>query len=267
VALSPVLIALTLVAAGDGELAERGAERFAEAVRLRGDPLKSRPVARESAEAFAELRRRGHDSPALCRNEGNAWLLAGETARAILTYRHGLRLDPTASTLRRCLAAARERVPHVSTFGQPPTDNRPPWLPRFSFGSWHWAILFVLYGGACVAFTRWRMVRDRRPLVWSWIFLGAGVLAGGIFAGWAWYEAAQDDRPVVVIVGDEVKLRRGNSDDYPSAYNGALPYGAEARLVHRRGGWLQIQLAGGEIGWVSEREALLEATEPVPKGT
>jgi hypothetical protein len=32
----------------------------------------------------------------------------------------------------------------------------------------------------------------------------------------------------------------------------------EARLLHRRGGWLQVRLPGGEVGWVPHAAALVD---------
>jgi hypothetical protein len=36
--------------------------------------------------------------------------------------------------------------------------------------------------------------------------------------------------------------------------------GVEARLLFARGDWLQIELAGGEVGWVPRRLVLVDET-------
>ena len=43
-------------------------------------------------------------------------------------------------------------------------------------------------------------------------------------------------------------LRTGNGVSYPSRLT--LPAGAEVRERHRRGGWVQVELPGGGVGWV-----------------
>ena len=45
-------------------------------------------------------------------------------------------------------------------------------------------------------------------------------------------------------------LRAGNGLSYPPRYETPLNRGVEARLLFARGAWLQIELSGGEIGWV-----------------
>jgi hypothetical protein len=64
--------------------------------------------------------------------------------------------------------------------------------------------------------------------------------------------------PVVVLSEDNVLLRRGNGLSYPARYDTPLPRGAEARLLFVRGNWLQIELAGGEVGWVPARYTVRE---------
>jgi hypothetical protein len=54
-----------------------------------------------------------------------------------------------------------------------------------------------------------------------------------------------------------VVLRRGNGRSYPPRYPTPLNRGVEARRLFERGDWLQIELSGGEVGWV-ERAAILE---------
>jgi hypothetical protein len=63
------------------------------------------------------------------------------------------------------------------------------------------------------------------------------------------HDAWEDREPLVVVAAaDGVALQRGNGESYPRLMT--LPQGLEARRLHQRGDWLQIQLATGEIGWV-----------------
>src|SRR5207247_8360883 len=107
--------------------------------------------------------------------------------------------------------------------------------------------------------TGWWYMRGRR--------LGVVLVFGGIavasLAGYAFAEArAEYDRlyPLVIVVDEGTPLHRGNGPNYavdPDVPN--LPAGLEARLLHRRGGWLQIRLAGGAAGWVDGARALVVA--------
>jgi hypothetical protein len=70
--------------------------------------------------------------------------------------------------------------------------------------------------------------------------------------------AAGRQGPLVVVAEDGVLLRRGDGLAYPPRYDTPLPRGAEARLRRERGTWLQIELSGGEIGWVPRELTRME---------
>jgi len=63
----------------------------------------------------------------------------------------------------------------------------------------------------------------------------------------------------VVITADGVPLREGNGVAYPARYDAPLNRGVEARLLFVRGDWLQIELAGGEVGWVPGASTVSDA--------
>jgi uncharacterized protein YraI len=55
---------------------------------------------------------------------------------------------------------------------------------------------------------------------------------------------------LAVTASVETSFRTGNSQDYPQRLDGALPAGVELSIRAERGGWFQVQLAGGPVGWV-----------------
>lgn len=235
----------------DAELLARAESGFREGARQRDRPAEAKPLFRQAAEDYGALHRRGYDSAALARNEGNARLLADDLPRAILAYRRGLRLRPDDADLRAGLAYARSQVAHASPgdFGRPPVEHRPPWLPRLATG-WYLVLVLLAYSVGLAALTRWWMVRRGRLLG---VALGAFALAALFAAGLAaeaWRDGDLARRPVVVIADDGVLLRSGNGLAYPLRSETPLNRGVEARLLHVRGGWVQIELAGGEVGWV-----------------
>ncbi|HEY7428048.1 MAG TPA: hypothetical protein VH682_27690 [Gemmataceae bacterium] len=268
----PLLIALLLhtqpavpVELSDRDVVERAETAFQEGVRLRQASDQARPHFRQAAGYFDELRRRGICNAVLYRNLGNAYLLADDLPHAILSYRRGLRLAPNDLALRESLTAARERVvyPASGALGRPRNDSRPPWLPH-PRGEWLVIAAAVCYTLACVYLTRWMMVRRGRLLATGlMVLLLAGMLSAWIIAR-AREEREREMYPLVVIARDGVVLRRGNGLAFPPRYETPVHRGVEARRLFERGDWVQIELSGGEVGWVP-REAVLVDT-PYPDG-
>lgn len=241
-------------------------------------PIRSREARRHFARAagfYEELRRRGANNPDLYRNLGQAYLLAGDLSRAILSYRRGLDLDPGEVDLQNRLEDARNQVMYSfsGSFGRPPVDNWPPWLPRLPVRL-RLLIVVILHGLAWVSLSRWWMTRQGG---WLWSaapsFAVAAFLGGGLVFE-AHDRAWEQDHPLVVIAAPQVVLHKGNGANYPcydaqartwSETAGAipadatpLPRGVEARLRYDKGDWLQIELAGGEVGWVRRRDVLID---------
>ncbi len=243
----------------DAEVLRQAEEVFAEGVRLREEPEQARPLFRRSADLFEELRRRGAANPALFRDQGNACLLADDLPGAILAYRRGLQLRPNDAALQELLAAAREQVVYKQPgpLARPPVQSRPPWLPRLPLlvGS---LLVWAFYTLAWLSLARWRMVRRQ-----SFLLLGlAAITLTALLANVVIVEAAQqhdwEARPLAVIAQDGVLLRKGNGLAYPRRYETPLNRGVEARLLFERGDWVQIELSGGETGWVPRGYVLID---------
>jgi len=243
----------------NGAVADRAEEKFAEGVRLRQAEDKARPHFRAAAEGFEELHRRGARNALLYRNLGNSYLLAGDLAHTILSYRRGLRLAPGDAELRHNLAAARDLVtyPTGGTFARPAADRLPPWLPRVGPG-WVFAAAAVCYALAWVLLTRWLMVRRRWLLAWGAVSFTTAAALTVFMLLLAREDRQQTEHPLVVIADDGVLLRKGNGLIYPPRYDTPLNRGVEARLLFARGAWLQIELSGGEVGWVPRAYALVD---------
>src|SRR5262249_50857569 len=152
------------------ETLRRAAQLFEEGLRLRENPVEARKRFRAAAEECRRLQSYGIHNALLCRNEGNAWLLAGDIPRAILAYQRGLRLRPAARALQEGLTAAREAVARKAAggLGRPPSDDRPPWLPRVGFSLGSLALVLSVYTLSWLCVARWAMVRHR------------GLLMGGV---------------------------------------------------------------------------------------
>jgi hypothetical protein len=244
----------------DAEIVARAETAFREGMRLRHAAEQARPHFHTAAVYYEELRSQGVSNALLFRNLGNAHLMAGDLPNAILAYRRGLLVAPHNHDLQESLSRAREKVIYQegSSLGRPLPDVWPPWLPHLSDGSIFGAAV-VLYALAWVAGTRWLMVRRG---AWLGAALG-GLFVAAVLASLTAYNAlaAKQDVvwPLVVIADDGVLLRKGNGLTYPPRYETPVNRGVEARLLFERGEWLQIELAGGAVGWVSRRYVLLDA--------
>jgi hypothetical protein len=244
----------------DREILERAEAEFQEGVHLRQARDQAQPHFRNAAGYFDELRQRGVRNAALYRNLGDAYLLANDLPHAILSYRRGLLLVLNDPDLRDSLAEAREHVayPASGDLGRPQSDDRPPWLPHFC-SSWLMIAAVACYVLGCMGVTRWRMVRRGRLLTVGLLAL----LLAGVLSGWLMLRAEErresEEHPLVVIARDGVLLRRGNGVAFPPRYDTLVNRGVEGRLLFERGGWVQIELSGGEIGWVRRETVLVDA--------
>ena len=186
--------------------------------------------------------------------------MAGDLPRALLSYRRGLRLAPADPALRANLAHAREHVtyPGPGELGRPAVDNRPPWLPYLR-PNLRLLLCFCLYSLGWLGITRWWMIRQAALLRFAVLAFGlAGLLAARLAVD-EWSQRQESLHPLVVLAADGVVLRKGNSSLYPPRYDTPLNRGVEARLLFERGDWLQIELAGGQVGWVPRATALVDA--------
>jgi hypothetical protein len=252
------IVALSLPAEdglNDSELAQKAEQEFSEGLRRRQAQEKSRARFRSAVACYEELIRRGASNAGVYRSLGNARFLAGDQAGAFHAYRQGLRIAPGSRLLRECLDEARERVAFTqgSKLGRAPEDLRPPWVAGLR-PTWMFALCVLAWVLGCAAFTRWLMLRRR------WMLLAALLLLAGAALGTILIRSqqGQEERPLVVIAADGVLLRKGDGELFPARYDTPLNRGVEAELLFRRDGWLQIELSGGEVGWVAESQVVGE---------
>jgi hypothetical protein len=246
----------------DTQLAGRAEAAFEEGHRLRDTPDHGKNEFQTAAALYEQLRQRGVANPALYCNLGNAYVLADDVPSAILTFQRGLRLWPHDAGLQNSLAEARALVVYSvdNPLGRPPIKKRLTWLPPFAVEGLLLAVL-VFYSAMCVSVTRWWMTRRGWLLAFAALCLLLASLPAALLT-WLHLDDsrrhAETERPLVVINDDGVLLRKGDSLKYPARYDTPLNRGVEARLVHERGDWVQIELAGGEIGWVPRRFVLVD---------
>jgi hypothetical protein len=241
------------------EITRRAEQEFQRGVELRGARDKAIPHFKIASEYFEELCRRGVSNPELYRNLGNASLLADELPRAVLSYRRGLRLAPTDPDLQTGLTEARGRVVYAATggFGRPPDDYRPPWLPRVGSAELLAAVV-LCYVVACLYGTRWLMTRRGWPLICALVASVAAIALTSLMISALKSERVGREHPLVIVAEDGVLLRKGDGLAYPPRYETPLNKGVEARRLYERGDWSQIELSGGEIGWMRSDKLLVD---------
>jgi hypothetical protein len=224
----------------------RGHAAFHEGRQHLDDAAQARPLFRQAAAAYGQAHRLGAANPELFRDQGNACLLADDLAGAVLAYRRGLRLDPDDPALKTGLAEARARVafpdtPDWAKVGRPVAV---PWWVD-------WLASWTAWGaGLALSAAGWLAWAARRGggLGPAAAAVGVALLIAGAVAD-EWRRGPLRP-PVVVVAEDRVPLRRGNGAAYPPRLDAPLPRGAEARPLAERGGWLQVELGGGAVGWV-----------------
>ena len=239
--------------ASGNELLAVGDAAYHDGLAHRDDASNARPYFVRAAEAYEAAWAGGARTPAVARNMAQARYLAGELGRCLGNYRRGLQAFPHDPDLRAGLAFAREQVQYPLT-GDLAEVARPrvvgSVLDRLplSLVQLAWAAVAVAAVGWLVLARAWVSARGGLALVGGPLVLAAA--AGG---GWLWWEDARKRahwaEPTAVVV-TPAELRTGNSDDYPKRLDARLPAGVELEVLNERGGWLQVELGGGTVGWV-----------------
>ena len=253
--MTPLLFGLILASALPADLAN--AERlFEQGVNSRADAAAARPLFAQSALAFDELWRNGHRNPSLARNRARAHRLAGNLPAAIAALHEGLAVARYNRSLQVELEDAR------SAIGYPHDDLAEQCRPRpiGGIGTRMSALEAYLAAGglwllACLGAARFAMTRAP-----AWLFAsGIALLALATLGGFWWHDhdrqSEANARPLL-IVKDDSALKLGNGESWPDRVKWKLPRGVEVRELARRGGWIQVELASGTVGWLPETNAI-----------
>ena len=263
--MNALILALSLVAgqpAGpvDPGLEESARDAFRLGVSERENAAVARPHFARSAVEYRQLWDRGRRFAGLARAWARAAFLAGDPAEAIAAAQAGLRISANHGGLQRDLETYRDAV-NSDSMAKPDERLRPARLAgvRSRLSGWD---LFWLTAGASVLFGIGAASRFTTGRVWATplAVLGiAGLLACGGLAVMSALDERDDLASPLWIVRVEQPLRKGNGDSHAPRIELPLPRGTEVREVSRRGGWVQVRVAGGAVGWLPERVLI-----PVP---
>ena len=190
-------------------------------------------------------------SGAILYNQGNAWMRAGETGRAIAAYRHAQRYrtrDPyLVANLQNALAVA-NRTPATEETG----------IVSYLFFWQHWlsypekfTTTTILLAVALVVSLFGQLSRHitlcRRLAITTAVL----VLLSGVSTALDWYRFDQTTHGVVIA--DQAMVRKGNSENYEAAFTDPLSEGTEFIVLEEREDWLHIQIGDAGTGWLPTR--------------
>lgn len=201
--------------------------------------------------AYEALLESGFESPSLHYNLGNAYFKTGELGRSILEWERARAVDPSDPDVLANLELARSVT----------ADAIEP-LPRFwllSAVSW-WVellprgMLTLLVGGAWLAAgagvaLRILARRDdvRRIATWAAVGGGAVAVVFGINLFARELDLGRPER--AVILADVVPVRSAPADqDDLTLFE--IHEGTLVRIDQRAGGWAEVVLEDGKVGWV-----------------
>ncbi|MCI0705386.1 MAG: hypothetical protein L0241_30365 [Planctomycetia bacterium] len=248
------LFASPVSAATPDELLNQAESAFAEGVQLRGDSVKAKPAFAQAAGAYDELWKHGFHTPELALNRARAHRLAGNLPRCIAALQDGLAVARFSRPLQVELTSARDAVEYPLE-GDLAAQCRPPTSGTVSSRmspTDAWVLAGFAWLVACLGVARFAMTRAV-----GWLVFAGVCVAGLALLGWLWVQDTrqrqrEESLPLLVLANDSY-LRKGNTETYPARIESILPKGVEVRELTRRGGWVQVRLSGGSVGWLPEQ--------------
>lgn len=227
------------------DLALQSGQAFQRGLASKSRAQQAQPHFRQALEHLEELHRRGVRSPALYLDVGNAAFLAGHPERALWAYHCGLYLNPTNRPLRENLQYLRSQAHYPAGQTRPRTER---WLNVDE------RTLFLLttasYTMACLSAALWAYFRRPTLLASLLVLVVITIVGVGLLLRLSVKSRHEREHPTVVVA-ESTTLFQGNGRSYPPHPDiGSLQPGMEARQVLRRGGWIQVELAGAQVGWL-----------------
>lgn len=222
---------------------------------LKNAPDEALAAFRQARDKFESVVDAGIDNGPLYYNLGNTHVRLGEIGEAIADYRRAERLIPNDQQLKANLRFARSLMRDRIE----PSGKRT-FLRTVFFWHYSWPLrvrrtaAMIFYGSFWLLLAV-RALWPRLNAGYSvlvclvlWVLLGASV---------AIHLRTQSRPTEGVLVTNDVVVRKGNGEGYDPQFRQPLHEGVEFRVIEQRDGWLRIELADGNQGWVRSREVEL----------
>lgn len=188
-------------------------------------------------------------------NRGNAWMRAGDTGRAIASWRQAQRYRPRDPYLAANLQSA------LSACGSSASVTPAHGVAGYIFFWQNWLsypekfrLTTVLLLAVCVCGLCSQLSARRRLLRRLTAVLLAMAVVAVASSLWDWMRFEQTVHGVVTE--ESTEARKGNAESYETAFNKPLQAGAEFTVLEERADWLNISIDGLGAAWIPASSAV-----------
>jgi len=209
-----------------------------------------------AARQYEQIGGAGFLSSTLLYNQGNAWVRAGETGRAIASYRQAQRYRPRdpylEANLRNALTASGSSSDVLPETG----------VAGFIFFWQDWVsyrekfvVTTVLLAATVILSLLGQLLRARAWLRRCSFTAGVFVAIFATSTAWDWHRF--DGTMHGVVAAESAIARKGNAESYDTAFKEPLGQGTEFVVEEDRNGWLRVDVGEAGTGWLSERDVVV----------
>jgi tetratricopeptide (TPR) repeat protein len=222
---------------------------------IEADPAAAKEAFAEAARKYRQLVDSGIRNSHLFLNLGNAYLQANQLGHAIAVYEQGRSFDPTNYELNINSEFARSLVrrnaAEQSLAERPAVGSRllsmNAWLiHRIGLETIGWVIggASILFWGLLTAGIVWRGFPARRLAILPLGLLLIGTLSM-VLAGAGGRRSAHG-----YLVENRITLRTSDGGEFAEVTTLTNADGLEVQILNQRSGWMEIQTATGQRGWI-----------------
>ena len=204
------------------------------------------------AQQYQQVGNEQFKSGTLFYNQGNAWMRAGKSGRAIAAYRQALRFRPRdpylSANLQNALRATGQKTPITDNLGT--VGYLFFWQNWLSYPEKFIATTLALMATLSLRLlaqtTSFRTGLSRTSIATAVIFV--------LFAGSAIWDWQRFENTTNGVVSDRtVVARKGNSESYEPAFTDPLSEGKEFVVIEQRENWLNAQFEDAGTAWLPLR--------------
>lgn len=208
----------------------------------------------EAIAHYEELTKHG-ESAALYFNLGNAYFKSDDVGRSILNYERALKMAPEDVDIHYNLKLANDRI--KDNIEKLPQLNISRWWNTFTLATgvetWAWwAVGFMTTAMILVLVFLLSTIRGIRIVAFYTAIL---LLLISLFT---WYQASQalqmvEAKTEAIILSPRVDVKGAPTNAGVNVF--VIHEGTKVRVINERDGWINIQIASGNEGWIPQSDA------------